>query len=141
MGAGVGYDPARWPSLKLGLSVDHLGPAAHYDFPDGPGQDIPLPAAMQAGATYSFGLPGAMGLGTSLEARATRGRAAVGMAGAELTHPSGAAVRLGVRVNDPASSVSMGAGYGSRGFHLDYAFVPYRLDLGDTHRISFTARF
>ncbi|MBI3538652.1 MAG: hypothetical protein HY076_00045 [Candidatus Eisenbacteria bacterium] len=96
---------------------------------------------MQAGGTYAFGLGGAMGLAASLEARAARGRALVGMMGAELSHPSGAALRLGLRVNDSASSVSMGAGYGSRALHLDYAFVPYRLDLGDTHRVSFTARF
>jgi hypothetical protein len=82
-----------------------------------------------------------MGFSAGLEARASRGRAMVSMMGAELSHPSGAALRLGVRVNDSASNVSMGAGYGRGGLHLDYAFVPYRLDLGDAHRVSFTARF
>ncbi|MBI1795810.1 MAG: PorV/PorQ family protein [Candidatus Eisenbacteria bacterium] len=141
LGAGIGYAPPSAPALTLGLAVDHLGPDAHYTFADGPGQPVPLPAGVQAGGTYAFGLGGAMGLAASLEARAARGRALVGMMGAELSHPSGAALRLGLRVNDSASSVSMGAGYGSRALHLDYAFVPYRLDLGDTHRVSFTARF
>lgn len=141
LGAGVGVEPARWPNLRLGLAVDHLGPAAHYQFEDGPGQPLDLPTAVQAGGTYTFGLGGAMGLSAGIEARASRGRSTVNMMGAELSHPSGAALRVGVRVHDSASSVSMGAGYGRRGLHLDYAFVPYRLDLGDGHRVSFTARF
>jgi hypothetical protein len=32
-------------------------------------------------------------------------------------------------------------GYALPGMRLDYAFVPLRLDLGDTHRVSITAQF
>ena len=46
-----------------------------------------------------------------------------------------------MRFNDDASSVSMGAGYALGALRFDYAFVPLRLDLGDTHRLSFSAQF
>jgi hypothetical protein len=141
LGAGAGWEPARWPGLRLGLMVDHLGPDAHYTFADGPGQPIPLPAALQAGATYALAMPATMALAASVEARTTRGHPPIGMLGAELSHASGAALRLGMRANDSASSVGMGAGYALGTLRLDYAWVPFRLDLGDTHRISFAARF
>jgi hypothetical protein len=61
--------------------------------------------------------------------------------GAELADLTGASLRLGMRLNDTASLLSLGAGYALQGLRLDYAFVPLRLDLGDTHRFAFTARF
>jgi hypothetical protein len=140
-GAGATWEPVGLPALRLGLALDHLGPDATYTFDDGPGQPLPLPTALQAGASYHWGLGGAMSLGTGIETRMTRGRSMVALMGGELTHPTGAALRIGVRINDDASSLSMGAGYALAALRLDYAFVPYRLDLGDTHRVSFTARF
>jgi hypothetical protein len=140
-GAGASWEPAGVPALRLGLALDHLGPAASYTFEDGPGQPMPLPTAVQAGASYRWGLRGALRLGTGIETRIARGRPTVAAIGGELTHPSGAALRLGVRINDDTSSFSMGAGYALTALRLDYAFVPYRLDLGDSHRVSFTARF
>jgi hypothetical protein len=78
----------------------------------------------------------------AVEARFTRGRAGVGMVGAEIGAPAaGASLRLGLRVNDSASSFSAGAGYAMRALRLDYAFVPFSDDLGDTHRFSLSARF
>jgi hypothetical protein len=35
----------------------------------------------------------------------------------------------------------MGAGYTTGALRFDYAYVPTALDLGDTHRLSFSARF
>jgi uncharacterized protein UPF0164 len=140
-GAGASWEPAGMPALRLGLALDHVGPDANYTFADGPGQPLPLPTAVQAGASYRWGLSGAMHLGTGIETRIARGRPAVAAIGGELTHPSGAALRVGIRINDSTSSISMGVGYALTALRLDYAFVPYRLDLGDSHRISFTARF
>ena len=100
-----------------------------------------LPMALQAGGAYHWSLAGATRVGASLETRMTRGRPSVAMLGGELTHPTGAALRLGVRVNDDASRFSAGAGYALAALRLDYAFVADRLDIGDSHRISFTAGF
>ncbi len=141
LGAGATWETSRWPALRFGLALDHLGPDAHYSFADGPGQPVPLPTALQTGVAYRWGLGGAMKLGTSLEARLARGRPTVAMLAGELTHPTGAALRIGVRANDDASSLSMGAGYAMSALRLDYAFVPYRFDLGESHRVSLTARF
>ncbi len=106
-----------------------------------------LPAAVQTGGSWQRALaPGAV-LRTALEGRFTRGRSGVGMLGVELATAGGAngagaaALRGGLRVNDDASSYSLGVGYALAGLRVDYAFVPLRLDLGDTHRISFTAQF
>jgi hypothetical protein len=66
----------------------------------------------------------------------------MGLAGAELSAPgTGAALRVGWRANDSASSLSLGAGYAVRSMSLDYAFVPLSESLGDTHRFSLAARF
>jgi uncharacterized protein UPF0164 len=141
LGAGATWQSSTRPALRLGAMLDNIGPDANFTFADGPGQAVPLPMAMQVGAAYRWALSGAAHLGTSVEARVTRGRAAVAMLGGELTHPNGASLRLGLRVNDDASRLSAGAGYAMTSLRLDYAFVADRLDIGDSHRISFTASF
>jgi len=141
LSAGATWQSPDHPALRLAAMADHLGPDANYTFADGPGQAVPMPMAFQAGGGYRFGLPGAATLDAVLEARAVRGRAAIGMLGGELSHPSGAALRLGVRMNDDATRFSAGAGYAVRSLRLDYAYVTDRLDVGDSHRFSFTARF
>ena len=78
--------------------------------------------------------------GHGLETRLAKA-AGIASIGGELSHPTGAALRVGGRINDDATMFSMGAGYALSAIQLDYAFVPYRLDLGDSHRISFTAQF
>jgi len=147
VGLGTVWSPARCSGLRLGLGVHNLGPAAQFDLDGGPGAPVALPAAVQAGGSWQRGLGSGARLSAALEARLTRGRSGTGMVGAELATVGGAmgagsaALRGGLRLNDDASSWSLGAGYGLRGLRVDYAFVPMRLDLGDTHRISFTAQF
>lgn len=141
LGAGVTWQSPEHPALRLAAMADHLGPDAHFTFADGPGQAVPMPMAFQAGGAYRFALPGSAAVDAALETRMVRGRPAIGMLGGELTHPSGAALRLGVRANDDGTRFSAGAGYAMRSLHLDYAFVADRLDVGDSHRFSFTARF
>jgi hypothetical protein len=77
----------------------------------------------------------------AVETRVTQGRNALGLAGAELSDSRGASLRLGMRVNDTSSFASFGAGYALTSFAFDYAFVPLKEDLGDTHRFSFRTRF
>ena len=146
-GFGAVWAPARVGGLRLGLSAHNLGSAARYNLDGGPGAPVELPAAVQTGASWQRLLPRGAALRTALEGRFTRGRSGVGMLGVELATAGGAngagsaALRGGLRVNDDASSYSLGAGYSLGGLRLDYAFVPLRLDLGDTHRMSFTAQF
>jgi hypothetical protein len=140
VGGGVTCDPAAFPRLRLGVSLHNLGPAGAFSFDGVRGRPVPLPAAAQVGASYSLNA-GGLELRGALEGRMTRGRNGVAMLGAELLHGTGAALRTGLRLNDEATAFSVGAGYATPVMHLDYAYVPYRLELGDTHRVSISAQF
>lgn len=140
MGAGATWEPAGAGGLRLALSGHNLGPAAYYTFDGIKGAPVALPAAVQAGA--SMGWPvGNFALRAGAETRITRGRNGIGIAAAELSGLAGASLRAGLRVNDSASNFSMGLGYALTGLDLDYAWVPSKLDLEDTHRMSFRAQF
>jgi hypothetical protein len=140
LGGGATWDPAALPRLRLSASLHNLGPAAAYTFDGAKGQPVPLPEALQTGVSYGVD-PGGLHLKGSLEGRFTRGRSGIGMLGAELSHASGAALRAGFRVNDEANDFSVGVGYATTAIRLDYAFVPYRMELGDTHRFSLSTQF
>ena len=141
IGAGASWQSPDHPALRLGVMADHLGPDANYTFSDGPGQPVPLPMALQAGGAYRWSFSTAASLDAVLEARMARGRPAAGMLGGELAHRSGAALRFGLRVDDDGTRMSAGAGYAMSALRLDYAFVAQPLDVGDSHRVSFTASF
>lgn len=146
-GFGAVWAPARVSGLRLGLSAHNLGKAARYAIDGVPGAPMPLPAAVQAGGSWQRRFARGTVLRTALEGRFTRGRDGIGMVGVEVATTGGvngvgaAALRGGMRVNDDASSYSLGVGYALTGLRVDYAFVPMRYDLGDTHRFAFTAQF
>jgi hypothetical protein len=140
-GAGVTWDPAVMQGLRLALSAHNLGKAAHYEIDGVQGAAVPLPMALQGGGSYGHALGAAWQARGALETRLTTGRSGLVMIGGELAHASGAALRAGWRWNDDAVDFSAGAGYALGRVQLDYAFVPFKLDLGDTHRISVAARF
>jgi hypothetical protein len=140
-GLGAAWEPPRSRGLRLAMSCQNLGPAAHYMIDGIRGAPVPLPTAVQAGVSYGRDVAFNLAVRGALEGRLTRGRGGIAMLGAEVASPAGAALRFGVRANDDASTVSFGAGYAVRALHLDYAYVPLRLDLGDTHRFSFSTRF
>ncbi len=137
---GVAYAPESWGGTRAALAVQNLGPAAQYVIDGAPGRDVALPLALHGGMSTSRPV-GSLTLLGALDSRLTTGRAGILAMGAELASPVGAALRAGLRVNDDLSTFSVGAGYRGSGFAVDYAFVPSRLDLADTHRFSFSARF
>lgn len=139
--AGADWTPERWPDLTFGACAQNIGPAARYTIDGVEGRDVPTPAAFQAGASWGVDIGSEMRARGSFEGRAVRGRNVMGLLGVELTHPVGAALRFGARAYDSASTVSFGAGYTVGALQLDYAFVPMRIDLGDTHRFSFRTAF
>ena len=136
---GGTWDPETVEGLRVSLAAQNLGPAASYDIDGVAGEPISLPVAVQTGGSYRFDL-GNVGVKAALEERLTRGRSGVTMIGLELGS-GGASIRGGARMNDDASTMSLGAGYVLGALKLDYAFVPMSLDLGDTHRFSFSAQF
>jgi hypothetical protein len=139
MGLGVTWDPEFLSGSRWSLSAHNLGSSAAYPI-DGAGP-VDLPSAVQGGFSYGRVLAPGLDLRGAVETRVTRGRSGVAMIGGELSSPAGAALRLGFRVNDSSTSFSVGAGYARNVLRLDYAFVPSLLDLGDTHRVSFTTQF
>jgi hypothetical protein len=145
-GLGATWSPGV-RGLRLAISAHNLGPAARFNLEGGPGAPVALPAAVQAGGAWERSLAGGAVFRTALEGRFTRGRSGIGMLGVEVATLGGAggagaaALRGGLRLNDDASSLSLGAGYALSGLRLDYAFVPMRLDLGNTHSVSLTAQF
>jgi len=146
-GFGAAWEPAGVSGLRLGFSAHNLGRDARFGLEGGPGEPVALPAAVQAGGSWQRAIAHGAALRAALEGRFTRGRSGIGMAGLELATAGGANgagaafLRAGLRVNDDAAGYSVGVGYALPGLRLDYAFVPLRLDLGDTHRVSFTAQF
>jgi len=140
MGFGASWRPDgdRW---RLGLAVQNVGPGAHYTVGEVAGETIGLPTAVQGGVSYALPMGDRVRVVGAVESRVTQGREAVGIAGVELADVSGAALRAGYRYNDDASDFSAGAGYAAGRLRLDYAWIPFSLDLGDTHRFQLTATF
>jgi hypothetical protein len=138
---GAGWEPGP-AGLRLGIAAQNLGPSANFTIDGAKGEPVPLPAAFQSGASYAFPLSSTLAFTGVMEGRFTRGRTGLGLLGAELSAPAaGAALRIGWRANDSASSLCAGAGYTLHALRLDYAFVPFSDDVGDTHRVSLAARF
>lgn len=141
VGAGAAWDVPALPGARASLSLHHLGPAGHYLFEGEQGEPVGLPTALHAGVSYArTALQNLTGL-VALEARATRGRELLLAVGGELDSPVGAALRFGFRAGDDVATWSTGAGWRARGLSVDYAYVPSRIELDDTHRFSLTTRF
>jgi hypothetical protein len=141
VGGGAAVGVPFLPGGRASLSVHNLGPSARYLFEGAEGAPVKLPTAAHAGLSLSHPvLQNFTGL-IALEARATRGRQALFAVGGELDSPAGAALRFGLRAGDDAATWSAGAGWRAKALSVDYAFVPSRLELDDTHRFSLTATF
>ena len=61
--------------------------------------------------------------------------------GVEFDHSSGMQLRFGYKFNYDSETFSAGAGFKVDKARIDYAFVPFRYDLGNTHRISLGFNF
>jgi hypothetical protein len=140
-GAGMAWEPGRWPGARLSLSAQNLGPAAHYTLDGERGAPVRLPAGVHGGVSYGLPLAGGYSVKAALEGRFTSGQSGVGMLGGEVAGLAGAALRAGFRLNDNNTSFGIGAGYAAKALRFDYAYVPSNLDLGDTHRFSLVTRF
>jgi hypothetical protein len=137
---GSTWQPQSLKSLRFSADVRDLGPSTHFTIDGTAGNAVALPTAMRLGASWTHGLAG-LGTCVALETSATSGQAGITSLGAEITHSSGLAIRGGLRMGDTESGWALGAGWAVRGLKLDYAFVPFKNDLGDTQRFSIGAQF
>jgi hypothetical protein len=140
-GMGAGWSPTAVPGLRVGLAAENLGADPHYDIDGVAGAPVPLPSSVQGGASYRMGLGDHWTLLGSAEGRLSRGRTGAALGGIELASRYGGALRLGWRGSEESASFGTGAGWKIGSVGVDYAYVPYRLDLGDTHRLSLLAQF
>jgi hypothetical protein len=142
--AGGTYDihDFRWlPEGRVSLSVHNLGRNAHYVFDGEDGAPVKLPTAVQAGLSIGHATFQNLTARLAVEGRTTNGRSPIVAVGGELDSAVGAAIRFGYRAGDDVATWSTGAGWRTGGLRIDYAFVPSKLDLEDTHRFSLTAQF
>ncbi len=140
MGLGASWDPAGLKGLRASADLHDIGPAAHYTISGSAGAPVGLPRGARLGVSYARPL-GELRALAALETSMSAGQAGITMLGAELSHPVGLALRGGFRWGDTESALAFGAGWTVRRLHLDYAFVPFRSDLGDTHRFSLATQF
>jgi hypothetical protein len=140
VGLGTTWDPARVSGLRLSADAHDLGPAGHFTIDGTSGEPVALPAAVRLGASLARPV-GALTARGALETSMTSGQAGIVMLGTELAQSSGFALRGGWRWGDTESSYALGAGWSVKALRLDYAFVPFRNDLGDTHRFTLATQF
>jgi hypothetical protein len=70
------------------------------------------------------------------EAQAVRDNTPQFKGGIEYRAPEYAALRIGWVEGLEAQNVSVGIGFFVRQFRLDYAFIPFRENLGEGHRFT-----
>jgi hypothetical protein len=138
--SGIAFDLGGIYSLrddfKLGLAVLNLGPKMKFEE-----QKYSLPTFYKLGAIYSkkeSHLDGYYSIALDL-VKPTDDPLRV-HTGAEYDFPQNFSLRLGYEFGYDEKGFTFGMGFKIRKYSIDYAFVPYSSDLGNTHRISFNVK-
>jgi hypothetical protein len=127
------YRVPALPGLSAGLAIQNLGPQMKFEV-DG----FDLPALARLGAALEVpveSLNGDLVLVGDALVPISDGDVKI-HGGIEFEYARTFALRFGYRTGWDNQNVSVGLGAKVRGFRLDYAYVPFYSDLGDTHRIS-----
>ncbi len=121
------------PGLRMGACVQHLGSKMKFIE-----ESFDLPLTLRGGLAYgrevSF-LSDEMVV--AFEVQKPREDDVKTHLGIEVGVVERLALRFGYRSGYDNQNVSVGVGIPVEKFRLDYAFVPFYSDLGDTHRLSF----
>ena len=130
---GAIYRVPMVPGLSAGLAVQNLGPQMRFRV-DG----FDLPVLSRVGAALEIPVEALNGdltlVGDALVPIADGDVKIHG--GMEFEYGGVFALRFGYRTGWDNQNVSAGLGAKVRNFRLDYAYVPFYSDLGDTHRFS-----
>ena len=122
--------------LKLGLAVLNLGPKMKFEE-----QKYSLPLIYKMGAVYSNKesyLDGHYNIALDLVKPADDPLRV--HTGAEYEFPQNFSIRSGYEFGYDEKGFTFGLGFKIRKYSIDYAFVPYSSDLGNTHRISLNVK-
>ncbi len=141
LSAGALYAPAGARGITLGASVRNLGKSPAFKAEDGSdGAKVPQPLTLSAGAAYG-GRAGRLAWRAAADLVKLKGDSAEGRLGLEVLPVPNLALRAGWMLGQDASDLTAGAGIAVGRFDVDYAFVPYKDQLGSSHRIALGARF
>ena len=135
---GVLYHFNAMP-FTAGLSIQSLGPQMKFI-----NEGYNLPLSVSAGLGYNIG---GITVGLDLKQQVYENKTIVSI-GTEFLPINSLALRAGYLasnnslINSATETSGLGAGFGVKlfGTQTDYSFVPYGV-LGDTHRISMSAKF
>jgi hypothetical protein len=129
---GAQYDVPAVDGLSAGVAVQNLGPQMSFIE-----EKFDLPVTYRVGAAYDAPLSAVNGalllVGDAVLANDGDPKVHLGF---EFEYAETIALRLGYRTGWDNQNVSVGLGAKVGDFSLDYAYVPFYSDLGDTHRIS-----
>lgn len=138
--SGIGFDLGGIYSirddLKVGLVILNLGPKMKFEE-----QKYPLPTFYKLGAVLARKdnyLKGNYRVALDL-VKPKDDPLAVHI-GAEYDFPQNFSLRLGYEFGYDEKGITFGAGFRIKKYGIDYAFVPYSSDLGNTHRISLNVK-
>jgi hypothetical protein len=138
--SGVGFDLGGIYSfrdnLSLGLVVLNLGPKMKFEE-----QKYPLPVLYKIGAVFTGSenrLKGNYAL--ALDLVKPDDEELKMHTGVEYNLPENFSSRLGYEFGYDEKGFTLGIGFKIRKYGIDYAFVPYSSDLGNTHRISLNVK-
>ncbi len=141
--SGVLFDVgAIWEGLAdgltLGMAVRNLGPSLTFiEEPFDP------PLSMRGGLAYRLGTQGENGSSfvLSMDIERMRGGDVETFVGGEWYYGQYLCGRLGARPNSDTQKYGVGFGARYREFVIDYAYLPFRSDLGNSHRLGVTYMF
>lgn len=122
--------------LTLGAAVNHLGAVNQYAT-----EEVTLPTTARLGGAWLQELGSAGGLLVTAEGDAVKDQTPRFAGGAEYKAPEYLAVRVGYVAGLDAQGLSFGAGLNYKRFRVDYAFLPYKAELGEGHRVGLTIEF
>ncbi len=116
------------PELMIGASFSNLGSSMKLD-----DEEYDLPRILRGGASYrikDFLISGDVVYPTDDDPHFHLG--------GEYNLSQMFFLRSGFQSGYEEKALAFGLGFEQEGFNIDYAYVPFKSDLGDTHRISLT---
>lgn len=125
-------------NLSIGASVTNIGSMNELRT-----EATKLPTALRFGGSYYFEFPKLSGgLRVSIDGfKVMDGGTLHGNAGAEFTYKDFLSLRAGYQTGYDDRSLTTGVGLKYKAFTLDYAFVPYKYSLGNSHTFTLGTSF
>jgi hypothetical protein len=133
---GLLFNPKKVEQLSIGAAVNHFGDVNQYA-----NEDVSLPTTVRIGAAWQQELGSAGGLLLTAEGAKPQEHDTRIAGGVEYRAPQFLALRVGYVSGLEAQGVSFGAGLNYNRFQLDYAFLPYKEELGEGHRVGLGIEF